>query len=215
MWKKVKKSILPQNRLFYASVVFVAFVAFLLLKCCLSKSSYSDLHFGYPSFFHISYSLGVILDWKFIFEKNPLLLTFVRNFHMENAEFGDFEHMAIQNLKDLTKGCPGQFWTWKSLFLTIFFILVRQNPEKINFGEFRKNRFLVILQQFCLCETAHLGWFWCKKCKNSKVNLAIILVIIMLYFGKFWKFKWFLAPKSAVVPQKATHVAFPAPPFVI
>ena len=35
---------------------------FLLLKCCLSKSPYSDLHFEYPSFSHISYSLRVILD---------------------------------------------------------------------------------------------------------------------------------------------------------
>ena len=60
---------MPQNRIFYASVVFVDFVAFLLLKCCLSKSPYSDLHFDYPSFSHISYSLRVILDWKFFFEK--------------------------------------------------------------------------------------------------------------------------------------------------
>ena len=102
----------------------------------------------------------------------------------KNVEFGDFEHMAIQKLKDLTKACPGPFWASKPLFLTIFFILSRQNPEKINFGDFRKNRFLVILQQFCLCETAHFGWFWCKKCKISKVNLEMILLIIMLYFGK-------------------------------
>ena len=65
-------------------VLFLLLLLLFLLKCCLSKSPYSDLHFDYPSFSHISYSLRVILDWKFFFEKNPLLLTFVRNFHMIN-----------------------------------------------------------------------------------------------------------------------------------
>ena len=68
---------------FFMQVLFLLrLLLFLLLKCCLSKSSYSDLHFDYPSFSHISYSLRVILDWKFFFEKNLLLLTFVRNFHI-------------------------------------------------------------------------------------------------------------------------------------
>ena len=123
----------------------------------------------------------------------------------KNAEFGDFEHVAIQKLKDLTKGCPGPFWAWKLLFLTIFFILSRQNLEKINFGEFRKNPFLVILQQFCLCETAHFGRFWCKKCKKSKVTLEMILLTIMLGKATYADFRHYMllsgAPRYFWVPN--------------
>ena len=82
---------------FFMQVLFLLrLLLFLLLKCCLSKSSYSDLHFGYPSFFHISNSLRVILDWKFVFEKNPLLLTFVRNFHVSYVrKFSVFDWFSM------------------------------------------------------------------------------------------------------------------------
>ena len=82
-WKKSKKYEEKSKSRFCLKIAFfVACVAFLLLKCCLSKSPNSDLHFDYPLFSHISYSLRVILDWKFFFEKNPLLVTFVRDFHL-------------------------------------------------------------------------------------------------------------------------------------
>ena len=75
-WKKSKKCEKKSKSRFCLKIAFfmqvlflLLLLLFLLLKCCLSKSPYSDLHFDYPSFSHISYSLRVILDWKFFFEK--------------------------------------------------------------------------------------------------------------------------------------------------
>ena len=43
-------------------------------------------------------------------KQHVLLSQSLQSLIWKNTEFGDFEHVAIQNLKDLTRGCPGPFW---------------------------------------------------------------------------------------------------------
>ena len=77
-WKKSKKC--AKNRFCFKIAFFmqVLFVLLLLLKCCLSKSSYSGLHFGYPelafgmllpiyfSFFYTTSTWKFILVWSHV-----------------------------------------------------------------------------------------------------------------------------------------------------
>ena len=106
MWKKVKKSILPQIAFFMQVLVLLLLFLFLLLKCCLSKSSYSDLHCGWSSFFHISYSLRVILDWKFFFEKKSTVTHLCPEFSYVQWAMARLELSIFETRKSCRKYFP-------------------------------------------------------------------------------------------------------------
>ena len=134
-----------------------------------------------------------------------LLSQSVQSLIWKNTEFGDFEHVAIQNLKDFTKGCQRPFWAWKTLFFTIIFILVRQNLEKINWGAFKKIEFWWFCNSFAFVKLLVLGNFGAKSVtfpKSIQRWFCWLLCFTLKKVDKFWKFKLFWYPKVPWYPKK-------------
>ena len=129
-WKKSKKCEKKSKSRFCLKIAFfmqvlflLLLLLFLLLKCCLSKSPYSDLHFDYPSFSHISYSLRVILDWKFFFEKKSTVSHLCPEFsYHKSGTFGGVvgtRLYAVFNEFHEDPWCKKRDWKHENSFLSM------------------------------------------------------------------------------------------------